>query len=102
MFATILARLRGMVSTPEQVETASMAEQLFAEITQIAVEQNRKLDFGEFAAAFCPVCAARRKAKAAAQRRWRHKRRLMRQHEPGTDRRHGGYLHSRFRLNTYC
>jgi hypothetical protein len=75
MFATIRARLRRWISTPEQVETASIAEQLFDEITQIAIEQNRKLDFGEFAAAFCPVCAERRKAKAAAQRRWRAKRR---------------------------
>jgi hypothetical protein len=75
MFATILARLRGWVSTPEQVETASIAEQLCAEIAQIAIEQNRSLDFGELAAAFCPVCAARRQAKAAAQRRWRAKRR---------------------------
>ena len=74
MFATLLARLRSWVSTPHDVETASIAEQLFAEITQIANEQNRKLDFGEFAAAFCPVCAARRAAKAAAQRRWRAKR----------------------------
>jgi hypothetical protein len=66
MFATILARLRGMVSTPEQVETASMAEQLFAEITQIAVEQNRKLDFGEFAAAF--VRSAQRAARLRRRR----------------------------------
>jgi hypothetical protein len=77
MWATILARLRGVVSTPEQVETASIAEQLFAEITQIATEQNRQLDFGEFAAAFCPVCAARRRAKAATQKRWRIKRRQI-------------------------
>jgi hypothetical protein len=74
MFATIIARLCGLVSTPAEVETASIAEQLFDEITQIAIEQNRSLDFGEIAAAFCPVCAARRPAKAEAMRRWRAKR----------------------------
>jgi hypothetical protein len=66
-----------MVSTPVEVETTSIAEQLFDEITQIAIEQNRSLDFGEIAAAFCPVCAQRRQRKAAAQRRWRARRALI-------------------------
>jgi hypothetical protein len=75
MFAAILARLRGMVSTPTDVETTSIVDELCAELERLATEQHRDIEADEIIAAWCPRCHARRKAKALAMRRWRAKRR---------------------------
>jgi hypothetical protein len=56
--------------------TQELADQLMAELEQLAAGQGCKLDFGEIAAAFCPVCARRRGKRALAMRRWRANKRL--------------------------
>jgi hypothetical protein len=74
MWAAILARLRGMVSTPYVETTASLADELYQYLEQLTIEQGHPIDATEIISAWCPRCNARRRAKAEAMRRWRAKR----------------------------
>jgi hypothetical protein len=68
------AKIRNVVSKIMPVDTtASLADELEMQLERLAAE-HREQEAAQVIAALCPVCAARREAKALAMRKWRAKR----------------------------